>query len=561
MVNAPRAVSDSEGRYRLEGLALGAQSIAVAAAGSPQGVKDVDISAGENHLDLHLGAGYAIDGRVVDGAGAGVPGAEVQSRGEGGYSRATSGADGAFHLAGVSPGPNRITAELAGHSQAAPQTVTVADASVSGVVVKLARAGTIAGKIVGLTAPDLARVEVKASRENGVVFGDVDFQGAYRIAGVGAGEWLVFAQVGSRVAHGKVTLAEGSDGTLDLQFAVDGLVLSGHVTRGGEPVIGAIVAVLSQDGTSANGKTDATGAFRLEGLKPGTYGLYLVELETGTMRNESVELTADRDVAFDLANQRVAGRVIDASDGSAAAGASVRLDLVSGPFAGSGLSPAATTDAAGRFSFAGLGPGDYRAQARKDGYASAAVPVQLAAGADVDDVRIELQPAHGITLQLTGPAASTLGAVGVAWLAADGALVSSGRYAVGEGGRVRVPDVPAGTFRLRGGGGDVATASVDVTVPGDTAPVLLLPGATLVVHAPLPPGSPPAVFTLTGADGRPFRDLDAAGGLQQQWPLPVGGEVRGLPAGSWTVTVTAGTVTLHGQATTTAGGTVEVTLR
>ncbi|HYO12549.1 MAG TPA: carboxypeptidase-like regulatory domain-containing protein [Thermoanaerobaculia bacterium] len=74
---APEVKADGEGRYRLEGIPEGRRSIAASHPELQRAVKDLDVRPGENRLDLQLGQGFPVTGRVVDAEGRPVEGARV----------------------------------------------------------------------------------------------------------------------------------------------------------------------------------------------------------------------------------------------------------------------------------------------------------------------------------------------------------------------------------------------------------------------------------------------------------------------------------------------------
>lgn len=103
------ATADGDGRYRLEGVAEGPRSIAAQLAGYRQAVRDLDVQRGVNRLDLQLGEGYAISGRVLDTAGKPVADATVLISTNNYFpeGQETSRADGSFRFAGLEGGATR----------------------------------------------------------------------------------------------------------------------------------------------------------------------------------------------------------------------------------------------------------------------------------------------------------------------------------------------------------------------------------------------------------------------------------------------------------------------
>ena len=97
----------------------------------------------------------------------------------------------------------------------------------------------------------------------------MDYEGRYRVEGLGPGDWKVIATLPTRNRQtgGVVSLRDGgAEARLDLEFSA-GFILSGRVERGGAPLGGALVLVESGDGSGGNTVTGPDGRFRVEGLR------------------------------------------------------------------------------------------------------------------------------------------------------------------------------------------------------------------------------------------------------------------------------------------------------
>ena len=176
-------------------------------------------------------------------------------------------------------------------------------------------------------------------------------------------------------------------------------------------------------------------------------------------------------------------------------------------------------------------------------------------------MRLTLRPSAGLVLEVRGPSGLPPAEVQVALLDAAGRAVLQGRYVTGEGGRVRLTSAPAGRFRLLVAD-DLASAALEVTVPGPPLGVALAPTSELAVTVPaLAESRQPATLTIAGADGRPFQSLEF-GSILSEWPSVDGRfAVRKVPAGTWRLKVTAGDGRVfQGTAATGTGGRVEVAL-
>lgn len=134
---------------------------------------------------------------------------------------------------------------------------------------------------------------------------------------------------------------------------------------------------------------DEHGDFAFEGLRPGTYRLYAAKEGTdvggtlGGVRVETGRLTGPVRVALDTKAGWIAGRVVVRDGG----GPPADVVLTAG-------GTAARADRAGRFRIGPIWPGRIDLVARRPGYRPAfAGPFDVAAGAGVTDVVIELVPA------------------------------------------------------------------------------------------------------------------------------------------------------------------------
>jgi uncharacterized GH25 family protein len=540
--------TDGDGRYRLEGVAPGARTIQASHEGYRPAVRDLEVRAGENTLDLSLEGGAEVRGRVVDEGGAPVPGARVSLR-EGWRSwdlpNGVSGADGSFTLAGVADGTYHMLAEKDGYARNDEgQEVTVAGSSVGGIEVKLGRGGAIAGQLLGLDFTDLAQVQVRSDGGGVGRVGTVRPDGTYRIENLAPGKRRVVATLpgGTRQADGEVEVEPGvSETRLDLDFG-EGVTLTGRVLRNGEPLPSAMVS-LNGAGAGRWGETDHEGRFRFEAVAEGSYEL-AVMTRGGTRHEEKVDLDGDRDVQIDLRTVAVSGRVTDAADRSPISDASVVLLPREGgnSEAGRFFPIETTTDSRGTFRLLDVSEGAWKVRASQEGYAPAEeeVTIEAAEGTPVDGVELALQATEGVTLEVVLPNGRPPSEVRSLVLDGSGRVVSSGRHTVREGGRVRISSVAPGSWELVLDADGWAPVSLPVTAPGDAGRVTLAAPGSLRVEVPaLADGKVAGTVRFTDAGGRVFRTVWGDDALSE-FPLQSGSrEFQRIPVGAWTVTATA----------------------
>jgi protocatechuate 3,4-dioxygenase beta subunit len=554
------ATTDGDGRYVLDGLPTGPRSIAAEDDQGRRGVGEIDVRAGENRLDIRLSGGAEVAGRVVDAEGAPVAGAEVMLLAGGrGWTRrqTTTGGDGGFRFEAVEDGEYRVRASKQGHATAESEPVRVAGAPVGGLEVRLQAGGAIVGRVLGLEADALARVEIAAARTQAMDYKPtrVDYEGRYRIAPVAPGEWRVWAEVPNtgRRAEGRVTLAPGaSEATLDLDFTT-GLTLSGRVVRGGAAVSGAYVSAQGSDVADRGAvETDRDGLFRIGGLDAGSYD---VTVQSGSaILREKLALEADREVVLELAVAAVAGRVVDSTDRAPIAGAAVRLEQPEGEERIWGLDlSAVTTDAQGRFRLAEVAAGRWRLRVEREGYAAGNRELTVREGVDVEEVEVALEPTAGLVVEVVRQTGGAPSDVRLAVVDGAGRTVAGGWHETGAEGRVRLSTVPAGGFEVLVSAEGLAVGRAAAVVPGPPVRLALAPAAAVDLRVPALAGEPAvAKVTARGADGAPFRLPGWGGVVQSDWNMAAGrSRLDGLPAGAWTVEartpdgrVWSGTVTL-----------------
>jgi protocatechuate 3,4-dioxygenase beta subunit len=545
---AGAARTDGDGRYRLEGVPAGAQSVSADQEGFQRTIRDLEVHPGENHLDLRLGEGYGVTGRVLDAGGRGLGGVAVglYSAIPGIVRDDTSEPDGAFRFSGLDPGRYALSATKEGYSSAR-QEVQLSDRAVDGVELRLQPGGgAIVGRLLGLAPGEMAQVQVNALERplhssDGMREGHANVAGGYRIEGVFAGDWSVTARLANgRQVRKAVTIAEGArEVQLDLEFG-QGASLSGTVRRRGQPVSEAAVQASGTSSDSfGSAVTGGDGAFHIEGLTAGEHRVTAVQAQSGVRAERVVSVAGNQRLDLDLPTARAGGRVVDAAGGTALAGVTVTGELVAAS-APDSLAPRTTSGADGSFVLPNLGAGSYRIRGEKEGYARGELRVELSGDdASLDSLRLALDREQGLILDVTSTLGPPPSRIGVALVDGAGQIVLSQTVSPGENGRTRIAGAPNGSFRLLAGADAMATTSLAVQVPGPPVGTLLRRAARVTVDVPdLVGRNAVATLLVAGGDGQPFRSL-SRGSVQQAWPLINGRtKVDGLPAGNWTLLVT-----------------------
>jgi len=192
---AARAQSAAGGTFALTGVAAG-ESLALRVEAVGVGVRSVpglEVSAGQSSDvgDLWLGQVGTIQGKVVDGAGEPVAGADVQLHGGastlrdffvgGGFleffrnldrepvplAKQESKSDGAFRFEAVSPGPHTLLVRAPSFRQTIVTVTLTGEGATEQVTVRLGLGGTLSGTVVDAQGKALGDVTLVVMSEEG----------------------------------------------------------------------------------------------------------------------------------------------------------------------------------------------------------------------------------------------------------------------------------------------------------------------------------------------------------------------------------------------------------
>ncbi len=288
----------TDGRFRVEvpgekGISLELKS-ATDLAGRPLNVrmqKREDVDAGQSPITIRLEEGYFVAGRVVDAAGKGVAGAQVQiAHGSTRFppmpfgQSTTSGQDGAFRIVGLDPADGQLQVQPP-PAYAPPPPVPV-QPSVEGVLVRLAAAARLEGRVVGPDDEPVAGAQVYAhwSVEDGISQSQrttTDTDGRFRLEGLGSEPLRLYVSQphsqGGRWEYLPVNLQDIDPTQTDLVVRLErGVWIEGHVFGpDGSPAEEGSVSVLVSsllEGArrrSESANVGPAGAFAVGPIPPG----------------------------------------------------------------------------------------------------------------------------------------------------------------------------------------------------------------------------------------------------------------------------------------------------
>ena len=617
MVAPPYATADEgEGRFTMRDARPGRYAIVASARGHASGnVSGVRVTAGATTDAgiIRLRAGGTVRGTVKDSAGEPVPGANVRIEADGMSRPLTSAAQsdgtGAFELNGVPPGRVNVRASHPAYAPGRVSGVVVeAEAAPAEAHVVMSRGGRIEGVARLRSGPPLAgaRVTVGPRRSGPMIppgmdgpYGSgeqalVQDDGSFAIERVAPGPSVLMLLMagggmeysGTRnVMQREIDVREGETTIVDLQARE--VLVSGRLTRRGEPVPGVSVTFTAQSGgmnfyfggpgarpSSASGPqpmagtTRADGSYELLVFEPGRYSATARGADSITPLRSQAQSTstgpasaayvievpdvATHQVDFTLGSATLSGVVIEEETEKPVARAFVSL---TGKVArGNGMA-----DAEGRFSF-DIEPGEGQLRVNAQGYVPFEQNLSVPEGG-TDGLRLAISRGREITGRVQDASGRLVGEVDVT---ATGEKGWSGYARALPDGSFRLRGLVDGAHNIMAGSPAAGYGSENGVSAGATGVVVRIrPASTLRVRVVNEAGQPVAkavvrMDTLGGArvslPGGPPVATDASGmaelvapeGLVALNAQAEGGQMGGLA-----------TVECHGGATAT----VEIVLK
>ncbi len=601
MVRAPRggvqfaalAITDADGKYRIDGLPAGTLSMfEVLAEGfarypAPGEVRQQPYLSPDSvvRVDVDMIRGSVLAGKVTAGEGKAVANARVIiiPRSAWGWSRESviTAHDGTYRVEALAPGEYALQVLAEGLYQEdfprnrwqvlQPQSKLDDKWKVrieEGVEetkkdLELTTGAIVRGTVEDTLGEPVARARITLSgQQNQVpVFSGDD--GAFELTGVTETEraWVYANLQGRSARSDQLSVAAGGEVngirlTLKASCTISGRV---ELQDGGSPRGGTVRAVqgdprtntwlLRQGGAGVPVAED--GSFVIEDAPAGQVTLVAMVPGYPSGMSDILNLIEGTDMpGVAVLMERglsVSGRVIT-SGGKAIAGAEIsiygrgnmgQLPGMGGPFGG-GQVTVAQTDGNGEFVLLGLTPGKFTVTARKEGL----IPIS----------RRNIDPANGDTLQLEMSEGGTISGVvtNASGQPVSGMSISLARQGGNRGampqatsgsdGTFSLAGVPEGVFTVTAASGwggklNYTTASKEGVHPGDSDVNLIVAEGFRITGQIIDPEGKPA-------SGLVVRVISSDGGNNRtnKWALvKFGGsfEVSGLPSGIYTVVVEA----------------------
>ena len=477
----PNADTGADGKFEIRRLAGGSYTVRATSKDREAAVRqDVEVVPGKpgEELEITLGPGVSLSGKVSDESGAPIAGARLQHWGMGNI-QATSGPDGLFEMKGLTAGPMDIHVSKSGYGQAQLQTT----APGKDVEIRMDRAAKVSGTVRTKSGEPVAGADVSSiGRGPNMRYGGNSARtsptGTYEIE-VPKGTWVIRASAARRPAgtSSELELAPGDlRENIDIELP-DGCTIDGYVfvAGSGEPVEGATISssVQTSDpwGRSPGGvATRSDGYFVLEGVPEGdvTVTASHADYAPGVASGVQAKVGAKVSVRIELrAGGTVRGRAVRGGNAVTSGWVTAR------PRSAGAAQRNTQTGPDGSFELKGLAAGDYLivVQDKNGGGPQLRRAVTVLEGQTVD---IDLEGGAGV--RLSGRIISQDGVLGegrVEAIRLDQGVETGSRSDISPAGEYSLELPGPGTYSLmvsfgRGGGGGT---KLDVVVPAGSPEV------------------------------------------------------------------------------------------
>src|SRR5205085_888183 len=280
-----------------------------------------------------------------------------------------------------------------------------------------------------------------------------------------------------------VEVTAGSSAQVDLEFRSD-TTIRGRVTRGGQPLVGAMIAFFPKAGraqTNARTTSDATGSYSVNSLDDAPYDVAVNDLDRNVSFTTTYEVKGSGNFDIDVKVATLHGRVVDASTGEAINEAHVELRPAQQSGMGMMMSRAAATDTNGAFNVESVTPGSYTAVADKEGYGNQVLDITVTENG-ASDLSFKLTPNAGVTLHVVDARNNELLSSYATVTDMQGRVVYTPAFRFGGSPEDMKLTLAAGTYRASVFAPGYAAQVVTITSPSKQT-IGLTPGGNLVVKS------------------------------------------------------------------------------
>ncbi|MBW3563783.1 MAG: carboxypeptidase-like regulatory domain-containing protein [Acidobacteria bacterium] len=491
------ASTNASGEYELTNVPRGERTITFTRTGLQPTRRTVQIEDQSETVDARLEAGLELTGRVRTSDGRPVVGAQVHAvsseRTNTRFDITTDGA-GNFSIDGLAPGRYTVRAMHRDHATATAELDMRSDQSID---LTMESGGTLVGRVSGLDESFYSKTSISARNSSIGNTTPLRMDGTFRLEGAPTGSVTVMAQVNDRMAQRysepvTVEVVNGGEQSVDLRF-VEGLTISGTVTRRGNPLTSGVVVFRGRAGRNqGNSPIETGGKYRVSGLVEGTYDVSVFDMSSGAF-NTTYEVTRDATFDIDIRGGSIEGRVVD-SAGAPVENADVQI-------ASEGSAPMSrqrkVTGVDGRFRFDDVTAGQWSVIARKDGFGQATATADVRTEA-AQELVLRLAPAGDLILRVIDASSGQSVPGSVVLYDGSGREVHRARPPLREDGTLLIEAAP-GSYTLWVTARGLERATRTVSIPGPPVTITLGTGGDLLVTSTR---SEPVSVRMRDAAGR-----------------------------------------------------------
>ena len=301
--------------------------------------------------------------------------------------------------------------------------------------------GTIAGKVTDAsTGAGLSGASVSVSNGGSTT---TDSAGNYTVGNVPAGSQQVTAsRTGYLSRTVSATVNAGATTTTNIAIATAGKIAGTVKTSSGTAISGANVQITGGSvSTTVNLTSSSTGTFTSDWIPVGNYTVtvsksgYQTQAKTTTVTAGVTSNLAFTMTASTTTTGTIAGKVTNASNGAAIAGATVSVPNLA----------AATTDTSGNYSLHNVPTGSQTVTATKSGWGSRSVTVTVNSGATTT-ANIQLSTSGKITGTVKNGSGTAIG--GATVKISGGVIATTVTLTTSSTGTYTSPWIPVGNYTV-----------------------------------------------------------------------------------------------------------------